>query len=168
MSRIIVALAACLAAVLGVVGLAAPSANAYPPQTCSTVSVSTTEPATNATIVVSGKNFQAGITVTVELHTTVFQLGSTTVQSDGTFSLSVTLPDGVTGQHDIVVTGGDPNCPNSVPIDIGKGVGPTPPPSNTGVDVALLLLVGLGLVAVGLVINDRASARRRRHRHSAA
>jgi hypothetical protein len=174
--RLLATFAACIiAALVGLFAFSTASSAAprgqtsgYPPSTCSTVSVSTTQPSVHGTVVVSGSNFEAGTTVTVELHTTVYVLGSATVQPDGTFSLTVTLPSGVSGAHHIVVTGGDPDCPNSVAINIGNGVSPHPP-SKTGVNIAVLLAVALALIAVGLLLNGQASARRRRKaRHTPA
>ena len=164
MSRVVSALILCLTALFATAGTAsAASTSGYPPKTCAQVLVSTTSPAPDGFITVTGSHYTPGTTVTILLHTTVYQLGTATVQADGTFSVQVQMPAGITpGHHVLTVTGGDPDCPaDPIPLEIGGERPPKPP--ITGVDSAELLAIGLGLLALGLLINTAASRRRRRH-----
>jgi hypothetical protein len=165
MSRRIRMVSLGVVAVLALAGLFAPGASAYPPTVCATLSVSTTTPPVGGTITVSGTGFTAHAVVKLELHSKVYDLGSATVQADGTFSVSVKLPDGVTGHHLIVAVGGGPRCPvDPVGIDIRSSLGTGGTTASTGTNVALLLLAAAVLVLLGVVVNDRASSRRRHRR----
>jgi hypothetical protein len=127
----------------------------YQPQ-CAELSISTTTPRVGAEITVSGQFFTPGVTLTIELHTKIYVLATVTVPADGTFSVKVKLPDGVTGNHLIVAVGDDiSRCPvDPIQIFIGghdkddSGEGT----SMTGVDVAMLLAVALGLLGLGAVL----------------
>jgi hypothetical protein len=130
-------------------------------------SISLSSTGTCGHLVVTGTDFAANEQVSLTLHTKVFAL--TTVQTDanGAFSVEVTLPDGVTGNHTVVATGSSKdkasakltvsNCAAAAGAGGSTGSGGL---SNTG--IAVLSIGGLGvLLLVGgtvLVL----SARRRR------
>jgi hypothetical protein len=162
--RAIVGLA--IAVVVSVLFAPAAAANAEPGGyggKCSSLAVSTTNPLPGQEITVSGQDFQPNASVRLELHTTVYVLGTVTTDSSGSFETTVTLPDGVTGTHTIVAaTGslGGSNCP-AQPVQVihiqtggqssgGGGNGGT---SFTGVDVAAMLIGAAVLIVAGAVFN---------------
>uniref|UniRef100_UPI0035BC8F4F fibronectin type III domain-containing protein n=1 Tax=Agreia sp. TaxID=1872416 RepID=UPI0035BC8F4F len=64
-------------------------------------------------VTVQGAELPAGATVTLDLHSAPVRLGTTTVAADGTFELTVTIPDGTAlGGHELVAvltgTGAEP------------------------------------------------------------
>lgn len=165
-----------LAAALGWLALLAPAgtAAAYPPTTCPTIAVSTTAPAVGETITVSGSNFDADATVTIQLHTTTYDLGTARTDASGAFSAKVTLPAGVTGHHLIEVQGAQSACPaDPVQVDIQGTGGPasasvangTPGTGTafTGVDILGLLVAAAALIGLGVLLNRRSSGRRSKH-----
>lgn len=63
------------------------------------------DPAPGQNISFSGSDLPPGATVTAELHSTPTNLGSSTVQDDGTFVLNTVIPNTVEpGQHTYIVT----------------------------------------------------------------
>ena len=168
-----------LAAALGWLALLAPAgtAAAYPPTTCPTIAVSTTAPAVGETITVSGSNFDADATVTIQLHSATYDLGTDHTDASGTFSARVTLPAGVTGHHLIEVQGAQSACPaDPVQVDIqgtggpasasvanGSPGSPGTGTAFTGVDILGLLVAAAALIGLGVLLNRRSSGRRSKH-----
>ena len=171
-ARALIALAAMLTLVGMIVGAGAATAAgtttpAYPPSTCANPAVSTTTPTAGGTLTVTGTGYVAGASVSIVLTqgSQTWALASVVASSTGTFSQSVTLPSGVSGQASVTTTGGVPaGCSAVSPITItisaaqgASGGGGTP--ASTGVDVQVLLIVAGILLAVGLPL---AVTRRRR------
>lgn len=142
---------------------------AYPPTVCATLAVSTTTPAENEPITVSGVNFSPNTTLTLELDNSAHKLGTVRTDAQGSFTTTVTMPPGVTGSHLIIAVGGTTkNCPvdPSVRIDIqaagrqgggaaggGSGSGGSHGGTAfTGVDILLLLVIAAGLVGAGVAL----------------
>ena len=157
-------LRALLLAIAGVgLALAAPAAagaapHSYPIRISATISVSTTVPREHSSITITGAHFYANASVRLELHTKAYVL--TTVQSSatGTFSVPVTLPAGVTGQHTVIAETGAANQPSQVITISGatsSGGGGTTNGGGTaltGVDIAGLLALALALILAGSVL----------------
>lgn len=150
------ALAALFATFLAVAGASQAAPCAY--SNCTSVSVSTTNPAVGATITVAGNGFGANDTVDITLHTTTYNLGTATTNSSGSFSTSVTLPAGVSGQHTLTVTDPTTSQSNSVVLTIGAAGAPSGGTStggglsSTGVAVISLGALGVILLAGGAVM----------------
>ena len=145
----------------------------YPPQTGTSVSVSTTKPYQGETIEVSGSGFNPGDTVTIYLGSTV--AAHATVGSDGTFqvSLKVTGKPGTvvvkavgstcgSGSASLIVQAGSSVLPASTHRNPG---GTTPSGgggglASTGTDIALLVAIAVVLLGGGGYL---LRAARRRH-----
>ncbi|MDT4925202.1 MAG: hypothetical protein QOG01_2915 [Pseudonocardiales bacterium] len=151
----------------------ASAAAAYPPIPCPTLSVSTTTPLAGTSITVSGSNFTPNASVRLELHTQVDVLANVTTSNNGSFSVNVRLPAGVTGDHDIVAIGGTETgatgCPASETIvihDVG-GASTSAPGGNgggtafTGIDILALIAVAAVLLAAGVLLNRRGNSAKR-------
>lgn len=125
-------------------------------------------------ITVTGQSFEPDTVVTVELHSDPVELGTATVQSDGTFALTATIPTGTpAGQHDIVVlAGGVELATLAITIAaaddggaVGGGSGGDDPLASTGADLGI---VWAGLAAAVLLLALGATLlvmRRRRDQH---
>ncbi|MBW8801510.1 MAG: IPT/TIG domain-containing protein [Streptomyces sp.] len=144
-------------ALAGLLALAAGTAGAAPYTNQPTVRASTTNPAVGGTLTLSGSGFGANDTLTITLDTGD-TLGTTTTDSSGAYSVTVTLPAGVSGDHTIVVADEATDESASIAITIGSGSNPSGGGgvSNTGVAVmsiggvgALLLVGGLSLMLLG-------------------
>jgi hypothetical protein len=174
--RVRAILALAVASVWLVVVAPASSASApvaYPPVQCPTLSVSTTSPLAGSSITVSGSNFVPGAAVRLELRTQVSVLANVTTNNDGSFSVSVRLPAGVSGDHDIVAVGGigtgATGCPASVAIVIHDiaGASTSAPAGNgsgtafTGIDILALIAVAAALLAAGVLLNRRGNSAKR-------
>jgi hypothetical protein len=157
-AALLVALLAGLFALVAV----APSSQAKPGYTKgATISFNTSGSCGHLTV--SGTGFAPREQVVITLHSKTFTLATVTTDASGNFSVAVTLPAGVTGNHQIVATGatGDSDnghltlsaCGNGA---AGQGAG-SGGLSTTG--VAVLSLGGLGLVlligGVFLVVSGR-------------
>jgi acetyltransferase-like isoleucine patch superfamily enzyme len=161
--RAIIGLA--IAVVVSVLFAPGATANAEPGpygNKCSSLAVSTTNPLPGEEITVSGQDFQPNASVRLELHSTVYVLKTVTTDANGSFETTVTLPEGVSGEHTIVAatgTLGGSNCPQPVQVvhfqtggssSSGGHHGGT---SFTGVDV-LAMLIGAGvLIGAGALFN---------------
>lgn len=87
---------------------AAPAtAQTYPPNGA-TCGVSDTNLAAGDTVTVTGSNWQAGSTVILTLQPEGIKLGEATVDANGNFSTTVTIPASIqAGSHSIVCSGID-------------------------------------------------------------
>lgn len=144
-------------AALGLVALVAGPAGAAPYTNTPTVQVSTTNPAVGGTITLSGSGFGPNDTLRIAIGADV--LGTTTTDSSGAYSATVTLPASLTGRQTIVITDTATGQTASVVITIGAttaGNGGGGGVSNTGVAVmsigglgVLLLVGGAAMVMLG-------------------
>lgn len=149
---------------------AAPAATTpYPPPSCPLLSVSTTNPFPGQTITVAGSNFTPSVAVTIELDTNV-ALAHTNADGSGSFSVNVTLPSDLVGNHTISAVGTNlGNCPvDPIQITVQAGAGPSSSSSggglaSTGVNVLVGLVIALGLVAAGVIATR--TGRRRSAQH---
>jgi hypothetical protein len=138
--------------------------NSYPPGPGASLGVSTTTPFAGEQITVSGANFNASKPVTVNMNTQTVELGTTTTNAAGSFSLKVTIPSDATGSHSISVSGPavPTECPpGSIAITIASSSSPKPPLSFTGVEIGALIAVALLLLAGGVLFAT--AGRRRQH-----
>ena len=141
---------------LGAFALAAPSI-AAPYSNPTTISGSTQSGVEGGTVGVSGTGFLANETIDFVLHSDPVDLGTTKADASGSFSATLTLPDGVTGNHTIVATGETSGRTASFPITIsapGSATGTTGGGSGGGglpvTGAAVLGVGGLGaLLLVG-------------------
>jgi LPXTG-motif cell wall-anchored protein len=146
--------------------LPASAAPPYPPVGTAPLAVSTTTPAPGETITVSGNGFGPNEVVTLVLHSVPVTLASTLTDSNGTFSVPVTIPSDVRGVHVLTATGRTTGTTFSITLTIGfeppggGGGGGLP---NTG-----LMVWGLGIVAVALLTLGAALVVSGRRRRSAA
>jgi hypothetical protein len=171
------ALVGSLCVVLGL-GVTAAAAATYPPTTCATISVSTTQARPGQTISVTGKEFQANVTVRLYLTPSAdypgtvsaakpagssVLLASVTTDANGTFSADVTMPLDARGHQILSADGPGKVCPaDPIQINVSAGAGggsSAPgggggPPAMTGVDVALLIGVALALLAAGVLFTQ--------------
>ena len=166
---------AALAAMLTTFGIglasgaaAAPaSTTPYPPPSCPLLTISTTTPFPGETITVAGTNFTPGASVDIDLDTNT-TLGHATADASGNFSVHVTLPAGVTGNHVIRAVGtGLGNCPvDPIQINASGAEGSSSSSgglASTGVDILTGIAVALALVGAGVLFTRGG---RRRHHHS--
>ena len=107
-------------ALLSVFLLALPAMAQYPPAEDTTAVVSATAVGPGGSINVAGDGWQPGSTVTFVLVSTGADLGSATVDGDGAFGASVTIPAGTpAGGQTIRVSGtGADGAPRTVDIAI--------------------------------------------------
>ncbi|HJQ42936.1 MAG TPA: hypothetical protein VJ831_07625 [Jatrophihabitantaceae bacterium] len=127
------------------------------------MSVSTTNPRPGQTITLTGANFEpAGSTVTIVLDTGAV-LAHVTIDASGSFSIPITMPTGVTGNHLILAQGYAGQCPpDPVQVTIstsGEGGGGL---ASTGVDILTGLAIAIALIAGGVLF---ARSGRRSHSH---
>ena|GEM_PF-412308 len=69
------------------------------------LALSASQTGPGATVTVTGSDFGPNEEVVLELHSTVYPLGTAKTDAKGAFSAQVTLPADVTGDHHIVATG---------------------------------------------------------------
>lgn len=114
------------------------------------LAINTQTPAVGATVTLTGTGFVAGVHVTVTLHSTPVTLGSATPNANGDFTLSATLPSGVSGTHTIVASGSADNDLASVTITIGGsgsgGGGSSGGGSLSSTGVAVLSIGSVGVL----------------------
>jgi hypothetical protein len=108
------------------------------------------DPVAGGRITFSGSGYQPSSTVVLAIYSEPVVLGSATAEADGTFTATVTLPDGYAGEHTLLASGvdadGDPRY-MTLALDIGAGGGGGLP--VTGPPIVVLLLLGAGLIAGG-------------------
>ena len=160
--RAIIALAVAALGMFFVVPAA--SATAYPPTTCPSLSVSTTNPQPGETITLSSSGMPANAHVKIYLHSDPILLKTVTTDASGSFTTTVTLPAGLTGTHTIVAVPDKPMAPGCPPPSVtitiqshGKNPGGT---SFTGVDILAMLLGAAVLLGIGVALN-RSGKRRK-------
>jgi sugar lactone lactonase YvrE len=109
------------------------------------------------TITVTGKGYLPGSTVSITLDTTT--LGTATVNSDGTFTFTAPLPQGIIGQNSVTVTGinGD-NKPSTevLPLTITAPAAVVNDLALTGTPATAMALYALALITLGLTLRNRA------------
>ena len=127
---------------------------------CSSPGLSETTVAPGGTITFSGGGFASDSDVKITLFSDPVDLGSTTADASGNFSVEVAIPDGTpAGEHHLEASGLDPDG-NPLVVSLSVTVtdsGTTPvaavTPSGalpfTGSDVARTLSIGLAAVVVG-------------------
>lgn len=152
-------LSSALVGVLALVAAAAMfagPAGAAPYGGGATISVSSSVVAPGGTITVSGSGFEANQTVRITLYPEAVVLGTTTSESSGAWSATVTIPsDTALGRHTITAmdTAGDSA---SVTITVTAAAGPSGGGgggvSTTGVAVMSIGALGVLLVAGGAVM----------------
>lgn len=182
--RAILALVAALAGMIlgapsaGAKAVAAASDPVYPPTTCAQLATSTTHPQPGATITVTGTSFDADATIRLYIEKPRTFLRSVKSDADGSFSTTVTLPDGLTGNRVITAIGGQVNvCPiDPVQISIQGGAAASAGGGGstnggggtafTGVDIAALLAAAAGLIGVGVLMNRKGRTAKRSTTHA--
>ena len=129
------------------------------------MSVSTTNPAPGQTITLTGAQFEPpGNTVAIVLDTGAV-LAHVKIDASGAFSIPITMPAGVTGNHLISVQGYKPPgvCPpDPVQITISTNNEGGGGLASTGVDILTGLAIALALIAGGVLF---ARSGRRSHSH---
>jgi LPXTG-motif cell wall-anchored protein len=151
-SALAVTVAVSVVTVLGTL-LFAGGAQAAPYSTQPDSAVSNEQPAEGASFTLTGVDFLPGETVQNVLHSNPYVLPSAVAGSDGSFSITVTLPSGFTGSHTISSTGATSGRVSTVPITIGGAASSSNPLASTGSDVARIGAVAvLVLVAGGLAL----------------
>jgi hypothetical protein len=125
------------------------------------VVVSTTNPPVGGDVSLQGDGATPGGTVSAELHTAVYDLGSTTADSSGHFSFTVKLPAGVSGQHHLIVTDVSTGTVLSdIALNIGGsgagGVAAGGGGSGGGTAYTGAAVVGIGVLGVALLLGGAA------------
>lgn len=144
-----------LVAVLGLIAanvlsaVPASAAAPYPPGGAAPLSVSTTTPAPGQTITVSAAGFGANEIVDLVLHSTPVTLASPRADSNGTFSVQVTIPSDVRGVHVLTATGRTTGKTVSITLTIGF---PPPTGGGGGLPNTGLMVWGFGIVAAILLV----------------
>jgi titin len=120
------------------------------------------------TMVISGTGYQPGSTVTVLIYSSPQILTTVVADASGDFTVTVTVPAGLTaGQHTLVASGvdssGNPRFTTLAVTVSTSGVATVAIPklAATGADVTAPLLGGLAALAVGgglIVVSRRRSA----------
>lgn len=166
----IVVVCAAIGVSFGAANAFAAAPAAYPPAVCATLSANTTTPHPGGTITLVGAHFTPGASVRLELQSsTSIVLGTATADANGSFTTTVGVPTGLTGQHSIVAVTGVPRgsgCSPSISFGLGgtstsDGEPHTGGAAFTGVDVAGTVGVAAVLLIVGVAL-ARAGARRRK------
>lgn len=156
-----VVMAVLVGVAIGTFLFATGSQAAAPYSTAPAVAASTQEPAEGASLTLTGTGYLSGETVDNVLHSVPYNLQSAVADPLGNFSVSVTLPSGVSGSHTIISTGATSGRVSTIAITI---VVPQSSSSLPDTGVAVLGIGSIGLTALvvgGLVL---AAGRRRRTR----
>jgi len=125
------------------------SAMAYPGSGTSPV-VSTQTPTAGGQLTLSGQGCAANETLTLTLDTGDV-LGTTTTDSTGAYSTSVTLPSGVTGHHTITVSG-SAGCSGTAGVEIQASGGGGGGGSGGGLAGTGVAVIGIGALGVVLLV----------------
>lgn len=105
-------------------------------------------------LTVDGNGFAANEQITLTLHSKTYTLATLTTDSSGSFSAAVTLPAGVSGNHQITAAGAQDLAKGKITISncatqATNGQGANSGLSNTGVAVLSIGGVGVLLLIVG-------------------
>lgn len=128
--------------------LFAGGAQAAPYSTQPTIAANTQTPTEGGSFTVTGDGYLPGETVDVVLHSTPFALGSAVADLNGDFSLSVTLPSGVSGSHTITSTGVTSGRVATLAVTIDPTLASSALPF-TGVAITGIGAIALVALAVG-------------------
>ena len=120
----------------------------------STVTLSDTSPQPGQTITIGGGGMDPNEGVSGDIHSAVIHLGDATADPSGNVSMSVTIPESLSGEHTITLTGKTSGHIDSITVNIGGSSGGSGSGglSATGVAIlgigvfGLLLLAGGGLL----------------------
>lgn len=108
---------------------------ATPTTTTPTVFLSTPRVAPGGSLTVRGSGFPAGSAVTVEIHSDVVTLGTTTVGAGGLFSVTGVVPATLpSGAHTVVVRAGDITVEQSITVEAASA---SPAPETVAAPVAV-------------------------------
>lgn len=163
--------AAMAVLVLGVLFAAPALAKPYFQKPTCELSDTTVSPGDEITV--SGENWQQGATVSIILRPEQIVLGTATVGADGSFSITVTIPEDIRpGPHQITCKGrntkGNVRVQNTTITVLGETV--TPPPgtgtASTGASINVPFWAGLAGILVLLGLAALLVARRMRRRPS--
>jgi titin len=134
-------------------------------QPAGTLSLSTTSPAAGASITVSGDGFAPVSEVRITIESEPVLLATVTTNAAGAFSVEVNIPRGMSGTHQIVATGIDPQGSVRVlatTIEVrAVGVPDTstidPDTTVRGSDALILAIAGFGIaiLTAGLLLAMR-------------
>ena len=125
------------------------SALAYPGGRASLM-VSTQSPAEGGQLTVSGTGAAPNETLTLTLDTGAV-LGTTTADSTGAFSTTVTLPSGVTGHH-IITVSGSAGYLGTEAVDIQASGGGGSGGGGGGLAGTGVAVIGIGALGVVLLV----------------
>jgi hypothetical protein len=152
-------------ALLGL-GISTP-AFAYGPNAAS-INTNATAVPPGGSLTVSGNNFFPGGSVSIVLHSTPVSVGGATVNANGSFSVSVSIPSATPpGAHTIIASDSEGDSASTGLTVTGSSAGGATPATATpdlpfsGADIAALSGVGAIALALGgmLILTSR---RRRR------
>jgi hypothetical protein len=152
-----------LGVIMAAVAFAGP-ANAYPPGTLPTTSVSNQAPTAGSNVTFCGSGFQPGETVTIALDTTTKP--SVAADSSGAFCTTIVLGATLTGTHTLTATGTTSGSTSSTQIQVAgvsASAGTTPTGGLVFTGAAVVIGIGAlgGLLLVGGAIMVLAARRRK-------
>jgi titin len=135
-------------------------------QPVGTVGLSTTSPAAGASITVGGDGFAPASEVRITIESSPVLLATVTTNAGGAFSVEVTIPPGMSGTHQIVATGTDPEgsvrvLATTIQVRAAVGVPDTsaidPDTTVRGSDALILAIAGFGIaiLTAGLLLAMR-------------
>ncbi len=114
---------------------------------------------TGAELTVTGTGYLSGSKTIIELHSDPIVLGTAIVNDDGTFTFTTATPDGIVGEHRIVVKGtsaGNQAVTSDSAITITTPAATVDQLALTGTSAMSLILVGAMLIVAGFVLRHRA------------
>ncbi|MHB8188202.1 MAG: hypothetical protein ACYDDU_19470 [Dermatophilaceae bacterium] len=145
------ALIAVFGMIIAAVAFAGP-ANAAPYTNPATSSVSNQTPAAGSSFTLSGSGFGANEDVANVLHSLPYTLTPARSNASGNFSVTVTLPAGVTGVHTIVSTGATTGRTATVTITIGGVTTSGAVTTGGGLAFTGADVIGIGGLAMLLIL----------------
>jgi hypothetical protein len=145
--RLIVIATALIVLFVGVIAGGA-VAQAAPYSDQPVLAISTDHPAVGATVTLTGSGYRPGETVVLSMPGRSERLASVVAGSDGTFTVVLALPSGVSGPQSIVARGMTSGRTSTVAITIGD---PEPTISPAGSGGSALPDTGVAVVAIGSV-----------------
>jgi hypothetical protein len=149
--------------IIAVLAFAGP-ANAYPPGTQTTTSVSNQAPTAGSSVTFCGSGFQPGETVSIALDNGT-SFPSVTADGSGAFCTTVVLGVSLTGTHTLTATGTTSGATSGTEIKVAgvsASAGATPSGGLAFTGAAVIGIGGLGgLLLVGGAIMVLAGKRRK-------